>query len=851
MKRQIDLSDLTAMNAAEFANWLESNTAEGPAISPFDLYNAFVPTLRVAPREAMGHAQVALRFFRDHADTVGELVILELIARIHMLSGSTQEASTCIKQIMDMENDDGQKVAIDLAEDMVMSADDVGLSRDHLPRVVALAQLIYLRYDMQSELAELYLRASALYSRHGATQAAYRCLADAEEIARALESLPLIAGCYAATVVVSCEEHDFKFAIGAARLALKAYKQAELKPPPALFSNLGVALMNCEQLWRATICFGRALHDLEECDGNSAAVRINLAACLRRRHHVREAESELAKVDSARLPPEIKVEHALNSAKLAIAKSQPARLSDQLNVASHALDELLASVLRLHHRRGLRERYILRIEALLRALPERGSAHNVLPSILAARGNAMADWLAVLAWHTDLKHDPRCPPAIAARVERAMRQIRQLGAPHLYGFTEKYDDPWEPGDFGRPWDDLSECCVELKRRGLPVPLQNAGIEGQLALCKERLQSGHCLMAMTYAGTDASLWCILGKNYQRIAIPLTALRTWHRATLEYSERPRERRAFVSALMNLIETLAPLLDPVFETIQRAEAASIRFIEDFACELPLMEFALRNVTLGKRMVAGRFHVRMVPAVVVADFEQTGCSGTTAMIDGTNDLLLPPHEGIAFTRAAGLPPPVNFDAKEGGDLKPSLAGRDVLIVSIHGYSLTYFSDAYFATLGNALEGRGLHVGSLQAEAPDLPVRLVMLNACYSGSRSARNYQKSFRTSDSVAFPNLFLLNRRAIAVANAWRSSDTAGFVLSHLIGEGIGRKLVPSAAISRASALLRELTREETEVILSHIGDETTRVAALDRIRSAPEVGMFSDPYFTAGISIHGLM
>jgi tetratricopeptide (TPR) repeat protein len=851
MTLEIDLSRISELSVVALESWLATTLEDGNGVSPLELYNAFIPVVRVAPSAAMERVQATLSFFQRHGDETGELVFLELVARIHLYSGHTEKAQTCIEQIMDQGSEDAEAVVLELAEDMVKGAGDIGTSKDHLPCLVKLAQLVYGRYDKHSELANLYLRASALYSRHGATQAAYRCLADAEEVAHRLQSLPLIAECYAVAVVVSCEEHDYRFAIGAARLALSAYRQAEIDPPPVLFSNMGVALMNCQQLWRATVVFQRGLRIAEGSDSVASGIRINLAACLRRRNRLSEAESELAKVDADRLMPEFKLEYALNCAMLAVAREKTEPLIEQLKAAANALNELLASALRLHHRRGLRERYIVRVEALLHAVSDRGTAEDMLVPVLAVRGNAMADWLAILSWQAELKLDTRCSAETTIAVDDAVRRIRALGAPHLFGYHEKYDDPWEAGNFGKPWDDLSEICTDLRRRKLPLPLEQATLERHRALCIEALQSGHCLMAMTYAGADALLWCFLGSHYQRVALPLAALREWHRATLRYAQHPNDRRAFVSALRRLSDTLAPLLDPIFGSIERAIATSIRFIEDFSCELPLMEFALRNAELEKRMAEGAFHIRMVPAVVAAEVEQPGCSGVAIMTRGGGDLLLPAHEGLAFSRAAGLPPPVNVDARAGIDLKSSLVGREVLIVSTHGHSIASYRDPYLASLGVTTEDGALRVSSLQSEAPDLPLRLVMLNTCYSGSRSARNFHKSFRTSDSVAFPNLFLLNRRAVAVGSAWRSSDTAGFVLSHLIGEGIGLRLQPSAAIGRAIALLRRLTRSQTAAILATIEDETVRASASDRIRFAPENGMFSEPYFTAGISIHGLM
>ncbi len=114
-----------------------------------------------------------------------------------------------------------------------------------------------------------------------------------------------------------------------------------------------------------------------------------------------------------------------------------------------------------------------------------------------------------------------------------------------------------------------------------------------------------------------------------------------------------------------------------------------------------------------------------------------------------------------------------------------------------------------------------------------------------------AIRTSDSVAIPNIFLLNRRAVALAGAWKISDTGSFIVAHLIGEGLQCGLEPSKAITSAIAKLPDMTRSAVIVILTDSLPDFVQEKAIPRLELAPKKGMFSHAYFTAGLGVHGLL
>jgi CHAT domain-containing protein len=223
----------------------------------------------------------------------------------------------------------------------------------------------------------------------------------------------------------------------------------------------------------------------------------------------------------------------------------------------------------------------------------------------------------------------------------------------------------------------------------------------------------------------------------------------------------------------------------------------------------------------------------------------------DSGDDLLLAAYEGNAFASIASLELTQNIAADSDVDLGELIGSVDVVVVSTHGHTIELLTDATFGKLG-APEGRHLiSVEQLQRSTAELQAKLVILNACHSGSKSYRNSQKSFITSDSVTIPSLFLLNRQAISMGSVWKVSDTASFILSCLVAESLRTGSNPHNAAARAiSQLPHMLLSDVLNLLKKHLPEPIYRKAS-DRLFSAPEQGMFLHPYFTAGLTIYGLL
>jgi len=851
----MDLDLLITSGPAAFRQLLEEDYFDNNGIYIVDVYNALISGAHEYPDQVASIAQVAVEYYSNSGQVDESILYLELKVRVLLGDKNLNQAMLLIERIACIDHPASEATVLELAEDILNSKDSFGVSVDQRPRILAQIARLIQRYDQQERVAHLYLEAAGLYSSHGAFQPAYRCVGDAEEIAHSLDSLALKAHCYTSLLGIACEENDYTFGVTSGELAMKAYQELGETFPAMLLGNLGVAYMNVDEERKAIRFFEKALASIDCTKPMAITLRGNLSVCLRRCGRLIDAETVLAIAEAALTNDEQNIEGlleiSLSGAKLAAERQDAPLLVKRLQDASHYLDRILSDILRLHHRRGVRERYIVRIEGLLRALPPTGRTSDVLRPLIATRGNSMGDWLTILSWASDVRRTRPAFDDTVQQLNQVLQAIRQIGAPHLYGLREKVDDAWNNFNTSQVWDELSNIAAIIHTQDPGRPLDRATAQHQSALCLSRLKADHCLMVITYAGESALLWYFIGDQYKRISIPLASMKEWYEAQLNYAQQFMNRSGFIVELKKMISSLAPSLDVVFSDIANAGCKSVRFIEDCFNDIPLIEFALRNSELCERMAEGNFEIRMVPALV----EPIGVVGplltTAAIIDHKDDLLLAPYESTAFTKAAGLAPAVSMKSDGYTDLDELMGEFDALIVSTHGHSLKFFTDAYFAHLGGSEHPHPIGVAAMQIAAPNLQLRLALINTCFSGTRSSRNFQKKFRTSDSVALPNLFLLNRKAIALAGSWKISDTACFVLTQLVGEGLKLGHDPSTAVARAIAGVRMITRKSVASILKNNLPESLHAEALKRISGAPEVGIFSSPYVTGGFTIHGLL
>lgn len=853
----IEAIDFDAIVPAAFGKRLKRHLAKSNVPGEMvDLYNCIMRLSGQRPDLAGSLAHEAVGVFVRRKERDHEVLFLELCARIWMGNGEIARGLDAMKALISRATSGKHMLdLIELTDDVRETILSNDLPKELVPKALAVATQVYARANELEKLAEAYLEAAMLFAHHGAFQAAYRAAGDAEAAARQMDSPSLLARVLQRLSIIAFHERDFEWSANTGKMAIEAYSALGQRPPPELCSNTATALMNIGALEEACANFEAVLPVLTPKQSLiNFQVYVNLAACRRKLKNISGAQHALILAHEC-AAPDHPVEHLLEfelvQARVMADAAAPADASKALNRAITRFEEMITPINRLHYRRGVRERYVPRFEGILHMLPEAGQADEVLVPLAAIYGGVIADWLALLDWSTAIEHDDSlCTPA-ARSIPILVRRIAKQGAPFLFGFKEKYDDPWEPTFDPPTWDTLTELAGQLRGIGVPLPFSKATATARADLLAERLADGYCITALTFAG-GAALWVLFNARYWRVSFDFAELKSFVSTRTSYEEGTADRTSFMVSLRRLRDRLLPELSAIFDEIAASESPGIIHLQDGLNALPMTMFAIEHDGIRAAMTAGRFEVRVAPALYRQSTPQPLKEPRVSAIrDDKDDLLLARHEAqVASSLLVGADLSI-FTPNETDRLLVELRDSHVLLVSTHGTAISRLTDPIFGSLGSPSARHSINVDGIQSMFPWLPYRLAILNACHAGSGLSRNYQHQFRTHDVASYPALLLLNRCSVAGAAAWRTSDTASFLHLALTAIALTEGLTPARALSRATVRLRDLTKTEAQQFLALVPDSVARLKSIQRIATAPESGMFSEPYLHSGFETYSLV
>lgn len=814
------------------------------------LYNQLMPGLEGNPANVADQAEALIAVLQARGMNAGVVLFLELATRAWAAAGETARSLQALEKMPPLISTDRERI------DLLELTDDIwsGLTRSPFPQdaapiiLASLSRIFRMLGDLE-RLAKVYLGAAARFEDHGALAASIRALRDAETIAREVGSLPLLAKCYEGLASVAYREHAFSDVLTLGETAADVHREMRAVPPSWLMNTMATALMQLDRELEAVLMYENAILVTSE-KAILAVLWMNLAAARRKLHDLPSAENAIGKARDfvdAEVSLESRLELELIAARIAAQALRIDQASAYLNRGVELMASILQPVLRLHRRRGLRDRYVVRFEMVLAEFPDRGSVEAVLPALAAIRGTMSADWLSLLAWSAACRSDDRVGRKDGEALSEVIDRIKTVGAPFLYGYREKYDDPFEPFSYTRPWDDLST----LLRRLVPIvgvdPYERADPARSLTLLRERLAEGYVLVVPTVAHAAIRLWVLSGDTYRHIDLDSDATRDVFMQRMMYQQGSINRDDFAASLDRSLDVLAAQATSIFDDALATGARGILYFQEPLDQLPLFALAGRHDGVCRALAAGEFELRFTPilykqhpSTLLADAK------LLSMTDERDvDLLLASFEGAV---AADLMGASVHEAIQSDDRKGFAKGAteaDVLLVSTHGDSIARFVDPHFATLGRG--DHAINVRDLQEIMPTARVRLAILNACHSGAGTHRNLFGALRTHDIAGYPTLMLLNSVACVGAAGWRIADTTGFVFTCLVADFTGKGDEPTKALCRALATLRDLKKSEVLAFLDRLPDATVRKTAKARIAGAPEDGMFSRAYASGGLQV----
>lgn len=749
------------------------------------------------------------------------------------------------------------------------------LPLDEAPYFLAQVTEFYKALGKYQDIVEVLCAAASYFSEASAFQSAYRAIHDAQEIA-VLHQLPRCQLQILETQgMVALVEGDLSCADSEFQKCFDFYKEINETPPFNLSANAALVKLRNDDYVSAKNIYKNLLDSMdEESDVTQFfLIKINLLICYR------ELDDKVA-VDE--LSPQIerdlelceiddRVEARLILAKTYIHFQEISQVANNLKCACIEIQLLIDKYQRLHYRRGVREQYLRRIRPMLMSLEPSGSVDDVLHALVLCSSNTLLDWFSILEWTDLIQQSETVSNAIKEELSTNIEALIRFGTPFLYGFREKYDDPFELAngniseklgehvtrnlDYSLPWREFNDLVTRIcQAYGFPSPCEGATIQHGVGILNQRLATGTALLFSFACSNGCIFVFIMGERYFKTSIPIDNLWQFFRALYSYQRGETSRGTFHAELIHLQKSLEPTMNMVVDFLERNTISELLLLADHLTEgFPIVPSILASDQLRLRVKEFGFVIRTCPAIKegLADFP---VSGPALLISNSEERLKLAESELAQTKNAFSGQDcfeIDLQEEAVDFSKPSLNSAKHLHMVTHSIPANTFKDPFFISTSTDSTKNGVWLESVQREAHKQQFTLVVLNGCNTGTTSNWNYFKRFSTNEKVGLSSAFLLNRRCSVIATQWNEPENVGYIFSTIFYKRLIDQPMAVNAYALALVDLYELTKNDAIALLDKISDEKTRVDQCEALKRAQTEFPFRNPYFLGMFQFHSLL
>lgn len=746
---------------------------------------------------------------------------------------------------------------------------------DEAPYFLAQVTEFYKALGKHQDIVEVLCAAASYFSEASAFQSAYRALHDAQEIA----VLHQLSRCHLQILetqgMVALAEGDLSCADSEFEKCFDFYKELNETPPFNLSANAALVKLRNHDYVSAKNIYKSLLDSInDESDVSQFfLIKINLLVCYRELNDKVavdelspqiEHDLELYEIDD-------RVEARLILAKTYIHFQEISQVANNLKCACIEIQLLIDKYQRLHYRRGVREQYLRRIRPMLMSLEPSGSVDDVLHALVLCSSNALLDWFSVLEWTDLIKQSETVSTAIKEELSTNIEVLIRFGTPFLYGFREKYDDPFELAsgnlseklgehvarslDYSLPWREFNDLVTRIcQAYGFPSPCEGATIQHGVEILNQRLATGTAFLFSFACSNGCVFVFIIGGRYFKTSILIDNVRQFYKALYRYQRGETSRGTFHAELIHLQKSLEPTMAMVVNLLESNAISELVLLADHLTEgFPIVPSILASEKLRLRVKELGFVIRTCPAIKegLADFP---VSGPAFLISNSEERLNLAESELAQIKIAFLGQDyfeLDLQKEDVDFSRPSLNSAKHLHMVTHSIPANTFKDPFFISTSTDSTKNGVWLESVQREAHKLQFTLVVLNGCNTGTTSNWNYFKRFSTNEKVGLSSAFLLNRRCSVIATQWNEPENVGYIFSTLFYKRLIDQPMAVNAYALALVDLYELTKEDAIALLDKISDEKTRVDQCATLKRAQTDFPFRNHYFLGMFQFYSLL
>ncbi len=714
------------------------------------------------------------------------------------------------------------------------------VSNDEYFQFAKYAVKFYLHFKCYNDSIDLMCECAFAFSSVRAYQSAYRLISDAQEIVINNNLWERRGDILFTQGSICIEEGDYDTAEKDLENAKIFIPTMSKKYKFTLISNLATLKMKTGKHSEALMLYNELLsEDSKNMKLKSKnLIRINITVCQYNLEMLEQAKITIDKV-IASINSLNEIDYRIEAYLIAnrvymLLKNNDKALSF-MNKAISLIECGIESTVRLHYRRGYRENYTNRIEERLLEIEEGTIFDNIIDGLVFSKINVFSDWLSILEWYKNVTNDKDISETIKNELEVILNKLTRFGAPILYGFHEKYDDPFdaidnpefkhiEELDYSKAWLNFNLCMEKITNNSVHrFPFKYSSVRYNSNLILERIEHGSCYVFI-YSKSGFIYVIYNSKKYAKVVkFDCNYYIEFLEVLMKYQIKYASFNEFILKLQTTIDRLSnDLIEMIADILEDLPREIVIIPDRISYKLPIISVLMKDENIRLLIKNSKLKLKYCPIIYRAKEEDTKHNNYMAILTPADDLPLLNEELIIPTKMLKLDESEKFDLSNyqlDFNLQ-QIKNADIIHIASHGFPISLYTDPIFASISGNFSENSLTVETIQSEFWKLNHRIVLTNACDSADISFRNYQKIFLTNELISYSSLFMLNGKSSSIAVNWPIKDIMSFVFSYLYYEFLSKGNSYQLAYGLTITKIYDLTRDELISIISTIEDEDLR-------------------------------
>ena len=705
-----------------------------------------------------------------------------------------------------------------------------------------LAVKFLLDFDEFEKAIEEMCSTSFLFAEINDHQGAYRLLNDAEELAKSKNLTLSLSNVYETLGSIAFYERDFKYSNKAFEQSIRIKNEISAEIPISLKSNLAASKMNLSDYSGAIAIYKSLLfkstNEEEENLVTRGCILTNYAVCERKIGNSKKSQKLIKEAIPLLLNQTLidsLIEAYLVASKTELKIGNQKQSLKYLRFAVDSIEDLISKNYRLHYRRGVRERYHNRIKHLLSKTSIQFISKKDLKILIFLKSNTNSDWLSLINWSKDISKNKIISNELKLELELKLKALINFGAPMIYGFSEKYDDPFEydPSNekskqyaYNVPWQSFNETLIKIISNYDVIQPYEKTKSKYLIKKIEKLfvKKSHLLFAITCE--DGTFFYQFDKDkVDQFIIPKNKSFEFHIDLYKYQNKEMTATEFISKLNSLKKIISKTLNGVIENVVSKKGVEMIYFPDyFSDKLPINSLFIDNY----KRLEGFKGYRSCPILSFGNKTNKELNTFFGIYDNDKGKLPLTKEELLSSLSI-----INNDNYKNIDLSveqidfksDSLINANILHFGSHGFPISRYTDPMFSSLAGTLSSNSITLEGIQRNFQNNKYSLVVLNACDSSDKTQKNTHKSFVSNELIGFSSTLLLNQTSVNTSLLWPLKDIVCFIFSSLFYNNLKNNINIQEAFYSTIYKLKNLTNRECIEIIETISDKDIRESKLN--------------------------